>query len=159
METNWKRVTYVNKHKRTLHTIQSWKYNEDENIEHIDPRFVPLIFNEHKESEYNRPSRLTSDGYNKRVGNYNRQTAVIDYATIERNIDEGIFDNEINQKFVNEVIDARQNKKLESGQSMTQKDLANACSLPLAVIRDFEAGNCNLSSIDSVKIKKALDIK
>ena len=151
----FKTISYNNPKKRGIYTVPTWTDKGN----YVDPKYAPLIFNERNKQGSGEES---SYGYHNKVNytrrNYNKQTDSINFAVIEQNIDDGIFDTAIDHDFIEKVKSCRENKKSKEGQPMTQKDLANACSLPLATIRDFEAGKCNLSHIDVVKIKKALDI-
>lgn len=155
MEQQFRKVTYVNPKRRSLYTTPTWTYEP----EYIDPKYMPVIFNERSKSynTYNNSSER-SNTYSRPIISHNRQTQLINSAQVERDIDEGIFDR-VDQDFVNTVIQARLNVKSKEGQSMTQKELANKCNISVGIIQAFEAGQHILSQVDKVKITKTLNIR
>lgn len=155
MEGNFKRVSYVNRRRRTLHTIPEWS-EENQYTEPFDSRFEVTIINERRETY--RPPSDVMDNVIKRPTNYNKQSGNVDFAAIERKIDEGTYNSEVNHDLIEKIRSARENTKMISGNMMTQKDLALASNLPESTIKNFEAGKLKLTGHDINKIKRALDI-
>ena len=150
MEQKFRNVKYINPKRRSLYTIPTWILEP----EYIDPKYMPVIFNERKNNSYGSFERSTNN-YTRSVNNHNRQTDSVNSAQIERNLEEGIFDT-VDWEFINQVKDFRRNTKMSDGQPMTQKDLANKCNISVSIIQAFEAGEHILSNIDETKIKKTL---
>jgi ribosome-binding protein aMBF1 (putative translation factor) len=155
MEGQFKKVSYVNSRRRTLHTVNE-RSEDDQYNEPFDSRFDVIVINERRES-YRPPSNM-SNNVMRRPVNYNKQSANVDFAVIERKIDEGTYDSEVDHDLVDKIKSARENTRMMNGNMMTQRDLAIASNLKESIIQNFEAGKLKLSGHDINKMKKALDI-
>jgi ribosome-binding protein aMBF1 (putative translation factor) len=145
--SKFKTVTRTCTKNRRNHTIPTLNDTNKQS----DTNFAPFIIKKNNK-EFNTNKSKNNNVSIHHNTSYNKQTANINYAAIERKIDEGTYKMEINYDLINKI----KNKREEH--NMTQKDLANACNLPLSLIREFEAGKHKLNGFDVAKLLKALDI-
>lgn len=136
---------------RRLHTVPTY----DNDNEYSDPKYEPLILNPRYE-DYSNYSYTKPIIHVQRQ--LNKQSTDINQAVLERKIEEGTYNNDINYDFIKKVKEKRESTIMSEGKPMTQQELANLCNLPIGIIRDFEAGKYKLKGQEVTKVKRALDI-
>ena len=137
------------------YTQDNSSYNTITELQHQDLR--PIVFRKPDLQKTSTPIKPISD-VRKHTGNHKVGTSVeVDASRIrklEKQADEGNFHiDKVSDKVKTQIMKARQEK------GWTQAELAKRCNFPVAIIRDYEAGNAIYKGSEISVIARTLGVK